>query len=320
MLLALLAFVAASLLVWIGADKFVDGAVAVARILGISELVVGLTIVAMGTSAPELVVSVIAALQGSGEVALGNVVGSNVFNLGVILGIAILIHPLPNERGMFNPKGPLLGALLALAGVVTFMASMDLRFSRVEGLVMLGIMAVWLTWLILTERRLEDDADEDEEAESEDEESLGPVIFWLMIGMIMVMGGGQLFVWGAHRMADAMGGGLWLVASILVAAGTSAPELITTVIAARKGRVGLVVGGLVGSDIFNMLLVLGAASAAANGFQIAQLQLDAVTIMAVSLGLTLVMLRFMGTAGRWMAAPLLLQGLGRWAWDISKTL
>ena len=214
-----------------------------------SRAVVGLTIVAMGTSAPELAVSTTAALQGEGAIALGNVVGSNVF-LGVVLGICALLQTLEPSSEVWRRDGPfLVGGVAAVWWFVR-----DGTLERLEAATLVLAMAAYLGWLFTQGKVPPGDADE---AESEPPS----VTTWLLmaVGLVMILAGGRLLVDGASALALAWGMSPWLISVTIVAAGTSAPELVTSVTAARQGMAGMALGGLVGSDIFNTLLVLGVA-------------------------------------------------------------
>ena len=242
-----------ALLVW-GADKFVAGASALARRLGVSPLLVGLTIVAFGTSAPELAVSVTAALQGANEIAVGNVLGSNLFNLLVVAGLSALICPLVMDRTLLRRDWPL--SLLA-AVMLCAMIAPDLTLSRLEGAVLLAVFALTLFLQIhaaLTGRSPLDDAAED------------IVMPPLMIGVNILLGlaciilGGQLAVSGATGVARMFGLSETLFGLTIVAIGTSLPELVTSLVAAHKGQNEIAMGNVIGSNIFNILLILGVSS------------------------------------------------------------
>ena len=242
-----------ALLVW-GADKFVAGASALARRLGVSPLLVGLTIVAFGTSAPELAVSVTAALQGANEIAVGNVLGSNLFNLLVVAGLSALICPLVMDRTLLRRDWPL--SLLA-AVMLCAMIAPDLTLSRLEGAVLLAVFALTLFLQIhaaLTGRSPLDATAED------------IVMPPLMIGVNILLGlaciilGGQLAVSGATGVARMFGLSETLIGLTIVAIGTSLPELVTSLVAAHKGQNEIAMGNVIGSNIFNILLILGVSS------------------------------------------------------------
>ncbi len=242
-----------ALLVW-GADKFVAGASALARRLGVSPLLVGLTIVAFGTSAPELAVSLTAALQGANEIAVGNVVGSNIFNLLVVAGLSAVVCPLVMDRTLLRRDWPL--SLLA-AVILCAMIAPDLTISRLEGAILLAVFALTLFLQIRAALKGRNTL----EAET-DEVTMPP----LMIGVNIVLGlaciiiGGQLAVNGATGIARMFGLSETLIGLTIVAIGTSLPELVTSLVAAKKGQNEIAMGNVIGSNMFNILLILGLSS------------------------------------------------------------
>ena len=241
------------LLVW-GADKFVAGASALARRLGVSPLLVGLTIVAFGTSAPELAVSLTAALQGANEIAVGNVVGSNIFNMLMVAGLSAVVCPLIMDRTLLRRDWP--DSILAAILLLVFIAP-DLTISRVEGIILLAAFAVVLGTQIRAALKNRDTLETEE-----DEVAMPP----LMIGINIVLGlaciiiGGQLAVNGATGIARMFGLSETLIGLTIVAIGTSLPELVTSLVAARKGQNEIAMGNVIGSNIFNLLLILGVSA------------------------------------------------------------
>ena len=242
------------LLVW-GADKFVAGASALARRLGVSPLLVGLTIVAFGTSAPELAVSLTAALQGANEIAVGNVVGSNIFNMLMVAGLSAVVCPLIMDRTLLRRDWPI--SLAAAVLLLVFIAP-DLTISRVEGIILLAAFAVVLGIQIRAALKNRDTLETEE-----DEVAMPP----LMIGINIVLGlaciiiGGQLAVNGATGIARMFGLSETLIGLTIVAIGTSLPELVTSLVAARKGQNEIAMGNVIGSNLFNILFILGVSSA-----------------------------------------------------------
>lgn len=249
-----------ALLVW-GADKFVEGASALARKMGVSPLLVGLTIVAFGTSMPELAVSVTAALQGANEIAVGNVVGSNVFNLLVVAGLSAVICPLVMDKMLLRRDWP----LSILAAVLLFAAILpDQAIARWEGAVLLVIFAVILTRQIRSALHDRDQlASAAAEAEAEEAEAPMPtMMIWvnIVLGLACIVIGGQLAVNGATGIARMFGLSETLIGLTIVALGTSLPELVTSIVAARKGQNEIAMGNVIGSNLFNILLILGVSS------------------------------------------------------------
>lgn len=252
-----------------GADWFVDGAAALAKKLKVPGLIIGLTVVAMGTSAPELAVSTSAAIQGANEIAVSNVVGSNLFNTLMVLGICALIHPLPVGDSVLKRDFPvnlgvtfllLIGScymLLVNGGLLNVAMSDNVGIvSRWLGLILLAIFVCYIVYLIHDARKNPAKTDE------EYEDMPGWKCFLLIIiGIALIVAGGEAVVYGAKNIALAAGMTETLVGLTIVALGTSLPELVTSIVAARKGETGMAVGNVVGSNIFNVLLILGVSSA-----------------------------------------------------------
>ena len=244
------------LLVW-GADKFVEGASALARKMGVSPLLVGLTIVAFGTSMPELAVSVTAALRGANEIAVGNVVGSNMFNLLVVAGLSAVICPLVMDKMLLRRDWPLsiFAAVLLLVAIAP-----DHVIARWEGAVLLVIFAVILSRQIKAalNDRAQLAAAEAEAAEM----TKSPVMIWvnIVLGLACIVLGGQLAVNGATGIARMFGLSETHIGLTIVAIGTSLPELVTSIVAARKGQNEIAMGNVIGSNLFNILLILGVSA------------------------------------------------------------
>jgi len=296
----------AGLFLWKGADWFVGGAASIATGFGVPELIVGLTIVAMGTSAPELAVSATAAAQGQGAIALGNVVGSNVFNLGIVLGICALIQTLKPAPEVWRRDGPLLlGAVVALWWFVR-----DGSLDRLEAGALVVAMVIYLGALFAQGKVPPGDGDDDVETEKPS------LMTWALmaLGLVLILAGGRLLVDGASALALAWGMSPWLVSVTIVAAGTSAPELVTSVTAARKGMAGMALGGLVGSDIFNTMLVLGVAGSVAPLADLSAFR-PAVAIMGATILGTLVLVAWRKKIGKTEGFVLLAVALGRWLMD-----
>ena len=243
-----------ALLVW-GADKFVAGASAFARRLGVSPLLVGLTIVAFGTSAPELAVSLTAALQGANEIAVGNVLGSNVFNLLVVAGLSAVLCPLIMDRTLLRRDWPLSVAAAVL--LLLFLAP-DLTISRIEGLILLAVFIVVLVVQIRAAMQGRGAADSEEE-----EIPMSPLLIGvnIVLGLACIIVGGQLAVNGATGIARMFGLSETLIGLTIVAIGTSLPELVTSLVAAHKGQNEIAMGNVIGSNLFNILLILGVSAA-----------------------------------------------------------
>lgn len=268
MLLDILLLVAGLALILFGANWLTDGGSDVARRFGISELVIGLTIVAFGTSAPELVISVMSALKGSAGLAIGNVVGSNTFNILMIIGVVALVRPIKVERGIMTNEIPLvvLSALALLAcgnGRLLDGAPAD-AVTRVDGILLLLFFAIFMryTFSIAKETPTPAAATPQEPAPATTAPQPG---IWKSAGMIIaglaaLVWGGDLFVDSASALASRLGVSDAIIGLTIVAAGTSLPELATSVVAAVKGRPGLAVGNVIGSCLFNIFFVLGVSA------------------------------------------------------------
>ncbi len=250
-----------------GADFFVDGSSALAGNFKVSKVIIGLTIVAMGTSAPELAVSTSAALQGANEIALSNVVGSNIFNLLCVLGICAIIHPVPVDSVILKRDFPFtIGISLLLLVLTSFKslfggswlrADMDKyvgAVSRITGIVLLVIFISYIIYLIINAGK------DKKEEEPNEAVPLVKCFLLIIIGLALIIAGGQAVVYGAKGIAKAFGMSETLIGLTIVAIGTSLPELVTSVVAAGKGETGLAVGNVIGSNIFNILFILGVSS------------------------------------------------------------
>ncbi len=256
-----------ALLLYFGAEWFVGAASALAQTLRVPPLVIGLTVVAYGTSAPEVIVGVQAARSGHGAVALGNVVGSNIANLGLILGVCALVRPARVHGAMRARELPAMGiTALAVPAVL-----LDGRVSAVEGVALLLGAAAYTTWMVVTARRsmlreaargAEVTADAVEAAGAPTPRSAWSTALVAVAGLATLLVGGHLFVRSAVLLAQRLGVSERVVGLTVVAVGTSLPELVTGVIASRRGHGDIVVGNVVGSNIFNVLLCLGASALA----------------------------------------------------------
>ena len=250
-----------------GADWFVDGSAALARTFRVPGVIIGLTIVAMGTSAPELAVSTSAALQGANEIALSNVTGSNIFNLLMVLGVCALIRPIPIERGILKRDFPLsiaaAVAVLAAVGLPMLTGAVKLPVGMAEnvgvisrgfGIALLVVFAAYLTLLIILGKK---------NKTAESDEPPVPVVksvLLIVFGVACIIIGGQLVVNNAVAIAAFFGMSQTLIGLTVVALGTSLPELVTSIVASRKGENALAVGNVVGSNLFNLLLILGVSA------------------------------------------------------------
>lgn len=247
-------------LVW-SADKFVDGAVGVARFCGMSTLLIGMVIVGFGTSAPEMVVSAISAMQDAPELALGNAYGSNIANIALILGVTAIISPVIVIRKALKRDLPILLAVTALSVILVS----DGSIGRFDGIVLLLVFAGVMGFNIWNEIRQKSKAPETVEPEfdSAEKPALGKSIMWLLVGLLLLVSSSRALVWGAVEIARALGVSDLLIGLTIVAVGTSLPELASSIAAARKGEDDLAFGNIIGSNLFNTLLVVGIAASIA---------------------------------------------------------
>ena len=248
-----------AVLVW-SADKFVDGAVGVARFFGMSTLLIGMVIVGFGTSAPEMVVSALSAMENAPELALGNAYGSNIANIALILGVTALISPVIVKREALKRDVPILIGVTAVA----IIQAADGSISRLDGVVLLLLFAGVMGFNIWSELRAKKKASAlEKEAEDGDESgkaSLPKSVAWLLLGLTLLVLSSRCLVWGAVSIAQALGVSDLLIGLTIVAVGTSLPELASSIAAARKGENDLAFGNIVGSNLFNTLTVVGIAS------------------------------------------------------------
>ncbi|MBO6754450.1 MULTISPECIES: calcium/sodium antiporter [Spongiibacter] len=257
MTLALLAILGGfALLVW-SADRFVEGAAATAKHAGMPSLLIGMVIVGFGTSAPEMVVSAMAALDSNPDLALGNALGSNIVNTGLILGITALVAPIAVHSKIVRKELPLLFGIGLVSGLLFWNGAL----SRVEALVLLAGFFGLVGWTIFAALKGRGDA---LEAEIDQEMvvhpmPLGRAIFWLVVGLVLLIVSSRMLVWGAVTIAQALGVSDLIIGLTIVALGTSLPELAASVIAARKGEHDIAIGNVVGSNMFNLLAVVGIA-------------------------------------------------------------
>jgi len=245
-----------------GADWFVDGAAGIATKFGIPQLVIGLTIVAMGTSAPEAAVSITAAFAGNAEITIGNIVGSNVLNILIILGITALVYPVAVQKSSLIFDIP----VVLFATAILFVLGYDGNISRLDGIIMLVVFVAYLFFLFWDAKRpkkLESAEVKKEEAENEETKyegknlSLPKALIFTVIGLVLIVAGSNFVVKSATFIATALGLSQRFIGLTIVALGTSLPELFTSVTAAMKKNSDIAVGNIVGSNIFNILFIVG---------------------------------------------------------------
>ena len=239
-------------LVW-GADRFVHGAAATARNLGISPMIIGLTIVGIGTSAPEILVSAIAAWQGNPALGVGNALGSNITNIALVLGATALITPLLVKSETLRREYPLMFSIMLLALVLLI----DGEMSRMDGWILMLGLGLMILWMVLQGLRRDHDPMEDEYEQEIPRISTPRALLWLALGMVLLLGSSRALVWGAVNIAHALGISDLIIGLTVVAVGTSLPELAASVISALRKEPDIAIGNVIGSNMFNLLAVLG---------------------------------------------------------------
>ena len=266
-----------------GADWFVEGAASIADKFGIPQIVIGLTIVAMGTSAPEAAVSISAALKGSAEITIGNVLGSNILNVLVILGLTAAICKVPVQKTTVHYEIPMVIFMTVLMAVCGLLNNM---IGRLEGVVLLGCMVVYLMYLMrLAKRGASYDETLDEVAANS---SMVRLIFLVFIGVVSIVWGSDIAVNAATAIARIFGMSERLIGLTIVALGTSLPELVTSVTAAMKGNSDIAVGNIVGSNLFNIMFVVGVTAVITPVVYCADFTVDSI----VAIGAVVLLLLF----------------------------
>lgn len=273
-----------AILVW-SADKFVEGAASTAKHLGMPSLLIGILIVGFGTSAPEMVVSAIAAMEGNSGLALGNAIGSNIVNIALILGITAIIAPIAVNSKIVKKEIPILLIIVLFLGYLLF----DNTLTFVEGVVLLVGFFILVGWSIYAAIKGKGDALESEINDEllEHEMSLRAGVIWLIVGLILLIASSRLLVWGAVGVATEFGVSDLIIGLTIVALGTSLPELAASIIAAKKGEHDIAIGNVVGSNMFNILAVIGIAVVIApmNIISFEVLQRDWITMLLLTIAL-----------------------------------
>ncbi len=307
MLLDILLIIIGVALVLKGADFLTEGASALARRMHVPEIVIGLTIVAAGTSAPELFVSVVSALNGTPDLAVGNVVGSNTMNCMLIVGCAAMVAPMTISRSTVRKDIP----FAVMASILLTCIALDNYLGRIDGIILLLGFVVFMAYTLLQAKN--------GQAEPQTEvRQLNPwlSLLFLVIGLAMLVAGSNVFVGSASSVAAALGISEGVIGLTVVAGGTSLPELATSVVAARKGQSAIAIGNVIGSNVFNILLILGMTAV------ISPLQIEGITTIDMAVMLISVILvwlfsftRF--TVERWEGALLVIGYLVYLWWLIS---
>jgi len=252
-LLSIIAVLAGFAVVIKGADWFVQGAAALARNLGVPTMVIGLTIVGIGTSAPEILISLIASIDGNPGLAVGNALGSNIANIGLVLGITALIVPLTVRSDTLRREYPVMFIVM----LVSLVLVLDGNLGRIDGLILLSGMVVILWWMVMLSKRPDHDPMEDEYAHEIPRIKTGRALLWLVVGLALLLLSSRALVWGAVNIAQALGVSDLIIGLTIVAIGTSLPELAASVMSALRKEPDIAIGNIIGSNMFNLLVVLG---------------------------------------------------------------
>ena len=287
-----------------GAVWLVDAAARVAKHFGISELVIGLTVVAFGTSAPEFGVTILAAIRGMGDISVGNIVGSNIFNLGFILGGTAIIHSLKTSRTVVFRDG----IFLLFGGILLSVFLWDLTLSKIEGIVLFTLLIVYLLYLYVKKETIET------EEPTHAMYRWDPILLFVGIGLVIV--GSHFLVESAVSIARFMGVSDWVIGATIIAAGTSAPEFATSLTAAMKSRYGMSVGNLIGSDIFNLFGVLGIAGIMRNLSVGHDAHINLI-ILSFMIAVVIIFMRTGWVVSRKEGIILVMIGLLRWIYSFS---
>lgn len=315
----LLIVVGVALVLW-GADCMTEGAASLARKLRVPEIVIGLTIVAAGTSAPELFVSVVSALNGTPDLAVGNVVGSNTMNAMIIVGVSAMVAPMVISRSTVRCDIPfaVVSSVLLMVLCLDEMCSWSISgnaISRIDGILLLAGFAVFMTFALRQARH----GQSNEQQEDTDSQQM-PVwrgLAYVALGLLCLVVGSNLFVDAATKLAQQLGVSEGVIGLTIVAGGTSLPELATSVVAARKGQSAIAIGNVIGSNVFNILLILG-LTAVISPMQIEGITLVDLSVMLVSVSLVWLFSATKLTVARWEGAVLTGGYLVYLAWLISQ--
>ena len=291
-----------------GADRLTEGASALARRMNVSEIIIGLTIVAAGTSAPELFVSLVSALKGTPDMAIGNVVGSNTMNAMLIVGCAAVVAPMSISRNTVRKDIPFAVAASVLLPLLTI----DAVIGRIDGIILLAGFAAFMYYTL-------SQAKAGETAPSDETKMQNPwlSVFFVVLGLALLVIGSNIFVDSASRVAYALGLSEAVVGLTIVAGGTSLPELATSVVAARKGQSAIAIGNVIGSNVFNILMILG-LTATISPMQIQGITHIDLLMMLGSIVMVWLFSRTKYTVERWEGALLAVVYIAYVCWLLSQ--
>ena len=291
-----------------GADRLTEGASALARRMNVSEIIIGLTIVAAGTSAPELFVSLVSALKGTPDMAIGNVVGSNTMNAMLIVGCAAVVAPMSISRNTVRKDIP----FAVVASVLLPLLAIDAELGRIDGIILLAGFAAFMYYTL-------SQAKAGETAPSDETKMQNPwlSVFFVVLGLALLVIGSNIFVDSASRVAYALGLSEAVVGLTIVAGGTSLPELATSVVAARKGQSAIAIGNVIGSNVFNILMILG-LTATISPMQIQGITHIDLLMMLGSIVMVWLFSRTKYTVERWEGALLAVVYIAYVCWLLSQ--
>ena len=253
MLMAIIAVLGGLTLLVLGADRFVAGAVATARNLGVSTLVIGLTVVGIATSMPEALVGGVAAWDGKTSIAIGNALGSNIANIGLVLGATALFSPLLVQSHMLRREF----FIMCLAMLIALLLMLDQNLGRVDGILLLASLILMIWWIVKLARRAPAPLNAGVDEEAEETPGISKALLLMLIGLLVLSGGAELLVRGAVYIAKAVGVSDLVIGLTIIAVGTSLPELAASIVSVIKNETDIAIGNIIGSNMFNMLMVLG---------------------------------------------------------------
>lgn len=251
MILSILGIIAGVAIVVWGADRLTEGASAIASRMGVPEIVIGLTVVALGTSMPEFSVSILSALKGASDIAIGNAMGSNIFNTLLIVGMAALVAPMTITKTTVKKDIP----FALIASVLLMILCIDGRFSRIDAAVLIAMFLFYM-YITLKDAKKET-TPKDDGNDCRQHMKIWQASLWIIVGLACLVGGSNIFVSGAVFVAQSFNISNAVIGLTIVAGGTSMPELATSVVAAKKGNSGIAIGNVIGSNVFNILFILG---------------------------------------------------------------
>ena len=284
------------LLVW-SADRFVEGSAVVASHFGMPPLLIGMVIVGFGTSAPEMVVSALAASQGNPGIALGNAYGSNITNIALIIGLTALISPITVHSQVLKKELPILTLITALSAWLIW----DGQITRIDAVILLLFFAVLISWTVWQGMRIKSDNLGQEIEQELDQRGMpiGRAVFWLVTGLLLLIASSRLLVWGAVEVAQRFGVSDLIIGLTIIAVGTSLPELASSIIATRKGEHDIALGNVLGSNLFNTLAVVGIAGIIKPMTTAPEvLSRDVFTMVLLTISLFAICYGFKGRVGR----------------------